>query len=180
MALLSSTLYGRLGETEAAIAIRYGQPIVIETSHLKAYDKTALEERLREDKSYSEFGCSTNYYLFNETRVSVHFINNISASETYWKMYSMDELQAVLNLNIKDGKWKLLTDSKDVSSGVRVLRWTTSTDDKFANYDEGDGEGILHIWDKHFSDLLDKIKNTEKQKRDAEKDAIIKNNTKGY
>jgi len=177
--LTANQLYARLGETEAQIEERYGKPVAVEIGGLKAYDKTAIEERLKDDKSYLEFGCITRYYLFNGTRVSVRFINNLSVSETYWKVYPMDELQAILQLNDKDAKWTVVTDSKDVASGVRVVRWTTFID-KFANYQEGDGEGLLNIWDKRFSELLNKKKNTEQQKLDAEKDAIIKNNTKGY
>lgn len=172
-------VYARLGETVAEIESRYGKPVTIETRSLKVNDKSAIEDTLKEDKSYAQYGCITYYYSFNGTRTSVHFIDGVSVSETYWKMYSMEEIQALLNLNAKDEKWTLRTDAKDASSGVRDVRWTTSTN-KNANYVEGDGEGVFHIYDKRFSDFLDKIKNSVNQKLEAEKEAIIKNNTKGY
>jgi hypothetical protein len=172
-------LHARLGESEAQIEERYGKPAAVEIIGLKAYDKSALEERLRDDKSYSEFGCKTYYYSFNGVRTSVRFLNNVSVAETYWKKYSLGELQAILQLNDKDAKWTVVTDSKDVASGVRVVRWTNFID-KFVNYQEGDDEGLFNIWDKRFSDLLDKMKETESQKQSAEKDAIIKDNLKGY
>lgn len=119
LASQTSTVFARVGETEAQIEARYGKSIA---------DTAKVKPDLRDD-----LGNPIRFYFFRDFTITVSFVNGRSASELFakfknhipsdqWETMTEDEVDAILAAYKDSGvKWKRADEF--AAAGQRPLSW---------------------------------------------------------
>jgi hypothetical protein len=130
--LSASPLQARLGESPARVEARYGLPVKVENGVCAR-----------------DFECT---YQHGGITIVVHYLDEKSQFESYSNdsgdSIAADEIQRLLEINRRGGKWKLKDDS---SSGKK---WELNSGEAAASYPSQPGHSleIKTIWWQHFAE----------------------------
>lgn len=142
---MAAPLYARLGESPVRLEARYGAPV-----------------KYQNGSCTRDFQCT---YHHGGMTIVVDFLDEKSQCESYsnedGSALKSEEIQALMSINSRGGKWNLKEDSKNLK------RWNLSSGDVVARQDDQNGHTfeLRSSWWQHFLDQRPTKTNGEANER---------------